>query len=76
MLRGDTVAKEKSDRPVGEELWGQGHRTIGKAQTVEDHTGHGFPRRDVLLVIEPKACIDHLNETQVLDDTRNDSEMV
>jgi hypothetical protein len=25
MLRGDTVAKEKSDRPVGKKLWDQGH---------------------------------------------------
>ena len=55
---------------------GQGHGTIGKAQTVEAHTGHGFPRRDVLLVIKPKAGVDHLNEMQILDDTRNDSEMV
>ena len=65
--------KSRADRLVRKKLWGQRHGAIGKAQTVEDHAGDGFPGRDILLVIEPKACVDHLNEAQVLDDARNDS---
>ena len=76
MLRRDAVAKEQADRLVRKKLWGQGHGAIRKAQAVEDHAGCGFSGRDLLLVIVPKACVDHLNEAQVLDDARNDSSMV
>ena len=72
MLRGDAGAEEQDDRLVRKKLWSQGHGAIGKAQTVEDHAGDGFSGRDVLLVIEPKACIDHLNQAHVLDDACND----
>jgi len=76
MLRRDAVANEQADRLVRKKRWGQRHGAIGKAQTVEDHASDGFAGRDALLVIEPNAGVDHLNEAQVLDDARKNSSMV
>src|SRR5881409_3894391 len=47
------------------ELPGQG--PVGKAQAVEDHTGHGFTWRDLLLFIGHKTCINHINEAYIFD---------
>ena len=68
MLRGDTVAQEEADRCVRKKRWGQGHGTIGKTQTIEDDAGHGFPGRDLLLVIGPKARVDHFHKPHVFHD--------
>lgn len=76
MRRQDALAKEECDRLIGEKLWGQGEGAIGKAQSVEDHPGHGFAGTDVLLGIGNDRRVDHVDNAQVFDNASNDPSMV
>ena len=50
-----------------------GYGPVGKAQAVEDHTGHSFTWRDLLLFIGHKTCINHINEAYIFDKRGNQS---
>ena len=57
-----TLTKQQIERCVGKKLWGQRQGPMGKAQAIENHSGHGFARRYHFLIIWHEMPVNHVHQ--------------
>ena len=68
--------KQEIERFVGKKLGRQRSGPSGKAQAIERHPDYGFARREDFLCMGHEACVDHVNQPYVADDSGDHASMI
>jgi hypothetical protein len=61
---------------AGKKLWGQRPGPLGTSETITNHAGHGFARREHCWLIRHKAGVHQVNEASVVDNRRDHASMI
>jgi hypothetical protein len=69
-LRPKAVMKSQIEGLAGKKLWGQRQGPMGTSETIQNHAGHRFARREHCLWIGHEASVHHGHDAQGFDDRR------